>query len=129
MRLRHKKPINSYVGQANLDSNVRISFIQEVLDEDFDKNNAVGKRPKTQKQTATNDSVRKYADILVNFVRAINTGKFLFNTDYNSYIRKFPTKSKTQDNPKAKETPIDANISKKSNFGEHLSRKSQVVLK
>lgn len=64
MRLRHKKPINSYVGQANYDSNVTFSLIQEAHDEDFAKNAFPNKRTRFVKQSPASEQTKKYAEIL-----------------------------------------------------------------
>ena len=37
MNLRHKKPLNSYIGQANHDTSVHLILRQSAHDEDFEK--------------------------------------------------------------------------------------------
>lgn len=54
MRLRHKKPINSYAGQGNCDSNVLFSLFQEAQDEDFAKNSMHNKKTRLLKIRPTN---------------------------------------------------------------------------
>jgi len=54
MRLRHKKPINSYKGQVSHDSS-------EIHDEDFEKHPSSYKRIKAQKFLNSSDNVKKSA--------------------------------------------------------------------
>lgn len=54
MRLRHKKPINSYAGQGNCDSNVHFDPFQEAHDEDFAKNSMHNKKTRLLKIRPTN---------------------------------------------------------------------------
>ncbi len=54
MRLRHKKPINSYVGQANLDSNVLAASFQDAIDEEFAKASMQNKKARVVKQRSVN---------------------------------------------------------------------------
>ena len=49
MNLRHKKPLNSYIGQANHDSSVLFIPIQSAHDEDFQKNNIPSRKQKPVK--------------------------------------------------------------------------------
>lgn len=114
MRLRHKKPINSYVGQANLESSVHLSLFQEVLDEDFDKHISGGKRVKFLKQKINNDSIKRYAEILVDFIHTINTGKNFVIPDYNGHIKKFPSKTKADYQPRTKDLPLEQKNIKKA---------------
>lgn len=61
MRLRHKKPINSYAGQTNNDSNVQISLIQDAQDEDFMRSSVLQKRGQLLKERPSCEKIRKYA--------------------------------------------------------------------
>lgn len=76
MRLRHKKPINSYVGQANPDSNVLSGSFQDAIDEEFAKASMQSKKARVVKQRPANEQTRKYAEILCEFVSVVNQGKF-----------------------------------------------------
>lgn len=64
MRLRHKKPINSYVGQANYDSNVHFILFEEAQDVDFANKNNLMKKTRLTRQRPINDQTKKYAEIL-----------------------------------------------------------------
>ena len=85
MRLRHKKPINSYAGQGNCDSNVQFHPFQEAHDEDFAKNSLHNKKTRLLKIRPTNQQTRKYAEILCQFVNVVNQGKYWQSLDYRNH--------------------------------------------
>ena len=61
MKLRHKKPLNSYKGQANNDKN-------EFNDDDFRQQGS----PHKKNGITSTDQIFKYARILAKFVKTIN---------------------------------------------------------
>ena len=44
MKLRHKKPLNSYRADHDDDSSVLIVFIQELFEDDFHNQNVIAKK-------------------------------------------------------------------------------------
>lgn len=88
MRLRHKKPINSYIGQANHDSSVISGSMQSAHDEDFEKNHTPCRRQKFVKPKPVTEQTKKYAEILLDFVTVVNQSKNSITPDYRSHVRK-----------------------------------------
>lgn len=129
MRLRHKKPINSYTGQANHDSSVFFSSIQSAHDEDFDKNQTPSRRQKFVKPKPVTEQTKKYAEILLEFVGVVNQSKNSITPDFRSHVKKtgcLPT-------PQPQKDKIEPNLalSAKQNIfmEEQLHGKTEVVSK
>lgn len=86
MRLRHKKPINSYIGQANHDSSVNSWLIQSAHDEDFEKNQTPCRKYKFVKPKPVPEQTKKYAEILSEFVAVVNQSTQSLILDYRSHL-------------------------------------------
>lgn len=82
MRLRHKKPINSYKVPGNHESSVSLSLIKSMQDEEFEKYQSFPRRQKLVKPKPPSEESKKYAEILSDFVRAVNLSTPWINLDY-----------------------------------------------
>ena len=129
MRLRHKKPINPYIGQVNHDSSVFFTPTQSLHDEDFEKNHTPSRRQKFVKPKPVTEQTRKYAEILLEFTAVVNQSKNSYSPDFRNHVKKTGCTPHAQ--PLKDKIEPNLTLSGKQNiFGEEqVHGKTEVVSK